>query len=134
MEIFKNQFVQILFDNSTSIITCVWNKNTEDATFEDFKVWNKALIHSAFEHQPIGVFANTKHYKFTITLELQEWSTENVFAKLAKAGVKKIAIIVSNDWIPQLSLEQFTDEYEDSKLINKYFDNEEPAVAWLLSD
>jgi len=134
MELFKNQFVQILFDNSTSLITCDWNKNTKDASCNDFKAWNKALTQNAYEHKPIGLFANTKHYKFTITPKLQEWATQNVFARLAEAGVKKIAIIVSSNWISQLSLEQFTDEYEEGKLINKYFENEEKAVAWLLSD
>jgi len=52
--------------------------------------------------------------------------------KLAEAGIKKIAFLVSAEMIAQLSIEQTLEESNASAFAVKYFDVEEDAKKWLL--
>jgi len=131
MEIYKDLFVQIESDNASKILICNWYKHTEKATADDFKNWNNTLVQKAFEVKPNGLLANTTDYYFTITPDLQDWSVKNVFEQFAKAGIKKVAMLVSKEIISQLSIEQFADEYKEDKLKTAYFDTKESAIKWL---
>ena len=62
---------------------------------------------------------------------MQEWSVSNIFEKLEQAGLKKMAMIVSEEIFPQVSIEQLIEENKNTTLITKYFENEEHAMKWL---
>ena len=56
----------------------------------------------------------------------------NIFVPMTNAGVKKLAMLVSTEFIAQISLEQFSDEAEDANagFVTKYFDTREEAMKW----
>ena len=64
---------------------------------------------------------------------MQDWSVEHVFQKFVEIGVTKLAMLLSADMISQLSLEQFTEEGEQTGFVTNYFDNQEQGQKWLLS-
>ncbi len=122
-----------MLDAAESLIDVKWFPSTDYATKEDFKVWNREIVRHIQEHQPKGMLSNTKDYKFTITPDLQEWSVTHIFEPMVAAGVRKLAMIVSSELFPQISLEQFVDEYEEKQLTTKYFEDLEEARQWLIS-
>ena len=132
MEVFKNKFLLILYNAEKKICIGNWTIETENAENNEFKDWNNELVNKFQEHKPTGFLANTKDYKFIITPDLQQWATTNIFEEFAKAGLEKIAMLVSKDLFPQVSLEQFIDEYKGGKIETKYFKIEEEAMKWLL--
>jgi hypothetical protein len=133
MEIFKNKFLQIKHDADNNICIANWSLETEKASEKDFKVWNFNLIDKIKEKKPHGLLANTRYYKFLISIELQEWSVINIFEHFAEAGLKKIAIINSVEVISQMALQQFIDEYRTGKIETKYFTEFDEAKNWLIS-
>ena len=91
MKIFKDKYLQIEYDAKNNICIANWTEETEKASDNEFKKWNIELVNKIQEKKPNGLFANTLDYKFTINIELQEWSVSNVFKQFAKAGLTKIA-------------------------------------------
>ncbi len=131
MEVFKNIFLQIEYKSEENICIGNWTLKTEQASNVDFKVWNNELVKIIEKYKPSGFLANTLNYRFVISPDLQKWSVSNVFELFAKVGLKKIAMIVTDDLFPQVSLEQFIEEYEGGKIETKYFDKEVDSLKWL---
>ena len=50
---------------------------------------------------------------------------------MAKAGIQKLAMLVTKELFPQIALEQFIDEYKGGNIETKYFDTKEEAQKWL---
>ena len=80
-------------------------------------------------YRPKFILSINIYYFFIINVELQEWSVKNIFEKFQAYGVKKLAMIESDDFISQISLEQFVDEGEEL-LLTKYFVEKEDAMKW----
>ena len=75
---------------------------------------------------------DTKNLFYTITLEMQVWTDENVTRFWDNTPLEKVAFIVSSEFIAQLSVEQLMDE-STHKYKFAYFDSEENATNWLFS-
>ena len=132
MKVFENKFVIISFNKELSLMDFLWNKETKEAKEEDYKDWNTNLAQQVTKYKPKYVLSDNTNYFFPIIPELQEWSVENIFVPMTNAGVKKLAMIVSKEFIAQISLEQFSDEAEESNagFVTKYFENKEEAMEW----
>lgn len=131
MEIYNSKYLQILFKEKNSLMVLNWKPATSKAKDHEFKKWNQDLVEKVNRHKPRLMLADTKKYLFTITPQLQEWSVINVFEPFAKAGLQKLALIISEEMFAQVSLEQFVDEYKGGKIQSKYFENIESARNWL---
>ena len=133
MEVFKSKFMTCDVDSDNRIYNVKWTIETEKASVNEFEQWNIELTNIYARYCYESMLANTKDYKFVILPEQQEWSVANVFEKFASAGLKKIALVVADDIFPQVSLEQFVNEYGKEKITTKYFSSEEEARIWLLN-
>ncbi len=132
-EVFRNEFLSIDYIKPNNFAKLNWKKNTSNASALDFKQWNINLIKKIEEYKPSLLLSDNRDYLFTIFPELQEWSVENVFIPMSKAGVRKLAMLVSSDIFAQVSLEQFADESQDDTDIDtKYFENIIEAENWLI--
>ncbi len=132
MVVFKNKYVTIENDAINKISIATWTDETENAKDEDFKKWNIELLHAVEQNKSIGIVSNTLKYQFVVNLKLQDWSGENLFAPLAKAGLKITAMILPDGMFQQVSIEQLMDESEDGGLKIKYFTDLEKGEKWLL--
>ena len=132
MEIFNDKFLQIQYNEQENICIANWTVETEKATDNDFKAWNIELVNIIAEKKPHGLLANTLNYRFAIHAELQKWSVTNIFEQYAKAGLTRIAIIVPEEFIAELSLEQFVEEYKENKIETQYFSEVKVAENWLI--
>ncbi len=131
MEVFNNNFLKINYDAANKICIGEWTNATEHANAEDFKQWNNELVQRIEQNKSTGFLGNTLNYKFIISPELQAWSSKNIFEKFAKAGITKMALIVTDGIFQQISLEQLVDEYEEGNIETKYFTNIDNAQQWL---
>ncbi len=131
VKLYENKFITISLDKDQDTIQMKWYASTEMALEDDFKDWNRTLVKLVDEHQPSRMLADTQTYFFTINEELQEWSKVNIFEAFARAGVRKLALVMSEEIIAQMSLEQFVDKYEGREITNAYFKTLEEAKNWL---
>lgn len=126
-----NDYMTVKYDEETQIFEYQWKSANEDLEDEGYQTEQLRMMHYLKECNPSLVIANTKHSKFTVHIEMQDWLIQNVILKAAAYGMKKLALIVSEDFITQISVEQSIDDAEEKPFITKYFDNLEEGRTWL---
>jgi hypothetical protein len=131
MIVYQNTYVTISFSEESRLLRADWNTKTEDMTDEEFKTSIQNLWENLALHKPKGLLAQTKEFLYTIPVEVQEWYGQNMgqFGK----HTRKVAMMVTEDILNQISLEQTIEEDHTSGFQTKYFESEEKAIGWLLS-
>ncbi|HAI77152.1 MAG TPA: hypothetical protein DCM08_12985, partial [Microscillaceae bacterium] len=66
-------------------------------------------------------------------VNLQSWVDQEIFPQFVQAGLRKYAIIVSQEMVAQLSIEQTMEESQASNFQVRYFDDSEEAMRWLIA-
>lgn len=97
---------------------------------EEFLLW-LGLIK---KHKPRLHLIDERHNHFPIEPQLQQWMNENIFQAALKAGVERIALVTSKDFVAHLSQQQVLDEDQGQKFEYQFFKTIKQAYAWLLND
>lgn len=129
--IYTGQFISIYLQEyqSRAILKSVWQKNSQEMSDDDFKTEIEQWCQSVEKYKPKGCIANTLQFRFTISPDVQNWYNENITPRKFKAGLQKIAFIVPEELLSELSIEQIFDEQE--AITFKYVASEEEALNWL---
>jgi len=133
MEMLKrDDFISIGVDLEKSMLYAKWLPMSKDISEEYFKDTNWLYVQLCEHHELSSFLLDTTSFGFTISPTVQIWVAENILPKLSKGGMKKVAFLVSTDFIAQLSIEQTMEEKVLDFLVS-YFDQQSEALAWLLS-
>jgi len=131
MEIFKSKFLTVSYNPKNQILKAVWDPATQQMTDADFRENIQEGVWKNIEHyKPIGFIGDTRQFLFIIAPELQEWYGANISSVFGRY-TKKIAMIMSQDFISQLSVEQTIEEDNQSGFVTKYVSSETEALIWL---
>ena len=130
MELYKSKFIEITFDRANKNIKNKWFPITEQMSDEEYKSEMLKFADLAKEYKPTYHLIHSLDFKYTITIEMQEWTNFTIFPQLIEVGVKKIAFLVSSEIVAQMAIEQTLDESNASAFQVKYFDKEVDACAW----
>jgi hypothetical protein len=130
--ILSNDFIDVNYDEAHQLIVAVWKPASERMTDEDFKYINYTYLKTSQENKVHIIEIDTRNMRFAIHPDLQAWVAENIVVPMVGNGAQKLAIIVSEDLIVQLSIEQTMEETE-SIFQTRYFSNQESARKWLLA-
>ncbi|PIY08438.1 MAG: hypothetical protein COZ18_12265 [Flexibacter sp. CG_4_10_14_3_um_filter_32_15] len=132
MEVYKSEYQTINFDENTSILSKSWTTKTDDIDEATFSAEVNKIAECAEKHNAKYILDDTRDFSFTITIELQSWVDNEVFPRFIAAGLKKYAIIVSKEFISQLSIEQTMEGKKGTQTFEVlYFDNIEEAQRWI---
>lgn len=130
--ILQNKFCTYYFDDKTTFLIQLWTNETGEMEEEDYK--NEMLNYLNFVkiYSAITVLIDLKQFNFPIDPKVQIWVDINI-AVYANKIVKKIAFVLPQDIIVELSIDQVMTEKEGQnyKALN-YFNNQETAKEWLL--
>ena len=130
MELHKSKYQEVLYLAPQSTVSKSWTPLSEDMSEEEFLSEIKTLAEKIEEVKPFAILDNTTDFAFPITPELQTWVGTEVFPRFIAAGVRRYALIVSSEFIAQLSIEQTMEEAGDN-FQTAYFDSEDKAAAWI---
>ncbi|WP_375562805.1 STAS/SEC14 domain-containing protein [Bernardetia sp. OM2101] len=132
MEFYKSDYQTINFDESKSLLSKSWTPKSEDLETDTFHNEINKVVECAEKNNVKYILDDTRDFSFTITIELQSWVDNEVFPRFIAAGLKKYAIIVSKEFISQLSIEQTMEGEKGSQTFEvQYFDNTEEARNWI---
>lgn len=130
--ILTNSFIDVSYDSTHQLITAVWKPASEHMTDDDFRFVNQTYLKTSQEKKVRLIEIDTRNMRFIIHPDLQAWVRESIVVPMVDNGAQKLAIIVGEDLIVQLSIEQTMEETE-SIFQTRYFSNQESARKWLLS-
>lgn len=130
--ILTNSFIDVSYDSTHQLITAVWKPASGHMTDDDFRFVNQTYLKTSQEKKVRLIEIDTRNMRFIIHPDLQAWVRESIVVPMVDNGAQKLAIIVGEDLIVQLSIEQTMEETE-SIFQTRYFSNQESARKWLLS-
>lgn len=130
-KIHESKFQQIMYDAETGILTEVWLPETAEMEDEDFQTEMKQQVFAVRSKQPKGVLTESLQMRYAISIDMQEWLNSEIFPQFIAIGVIKIAMLLPEEIIAQLSIEQSMDESEGSKFQVQYFSEKDKAMEWL---
>lgn len=127
----KTQFATYSIDEVSSLVEQDWTNNEDKMLLDDYKTEMFNYLKFVEQYKTRNALINLSSFNFPITPEVQKWVDENI-AVVSNKIVKKIAFIVPNDIIVQLSVEQTMEEKEGSEYeFVGYFENTDKAMTWL---
>ena len=137
--VLENKYCSIYLDLSLDLFEQYWHSESLHMEEEDYKETHLTMRDHLAEnaYTPHRFFLDNRLNFFVISPELQEWHAKNISTKVVESlpnpGLLRVAIIVSEDFISQLSIEQTIEEYTSTNEFTKYFQDEVQAREWLLN-
>lgn len=98
----------------------------------DFKFINQVYLKTSQKRKVCLIEIDTRNMQFTIHPDLQAWVTQHIIMPIVANGAKKLAIIVSANFLVQLSVEQ-TMEATEAVFQTRYFNDALTVRKWLLT-
>jgi peptidyl-tRNA hydrolase len=108
-EVFNNRFFELRFHHDLGILEYKASPETIDMTDLDIKEAFETISAAIEQYAAKCYLANQKEQNVAFTPNLQLWIVENVYPRWSKAGLKKVALEVPEEFIAALSLEQAVD-------------------------
>lgn len=130
--ILENNSYKVLMNWEKQMIIIAWNEQTLYWTGEDYKKENLHIVQAVAQCKSKYLLSLSRNFLYTINPEEQLWLVDNVFTSHYQNGVRKMALVMSEDIISQLSIEQLIDE--TNIIASGMFAEEEEAEAWLLAN
>jgi hypothetical protein len=125
---FKNSF----FDWGNHIFMDVWLPASVEMHLDEFQAEVVAQTKLIGELGTKLVLLNATDFGYAVVPDVQDWVVENIFSQWIRFGVKKVAVMVSAELVPQLSVEQTFSEEKSNNFQTLYFDSQAKATDWLL--
>lgn len=134
MEIYKNEYWIMLYEKESELLIQFWSSNTENMSAELFKSELINYLEIVKEYQPKRLLSYSPDFFYPISPKEQEWIDKNIIPPTFSLGLRYVAVVIPQEFISNLSVQQTMEEPEASKLVTRYFDNEEDAKKWLLKN
>jgi hypothetical protein len=102
---------------------------------QNYKNSALALLEFVRERKIKRLLFNTLKLKDVFSIELQEWIAQNVNKELLTL-LDKVAIVEPENPITHISLMQYVEETNKygTKAKERFFQNEDEAIKWLIND
>jgi hypothetical protein len=128
----QSQFKNSFFDRENHIFMDVWLPASGEMHLDEFQAEVLAQTELISKLGAKLVLLNANHFNYTVVPDVQDWVVEIVFGQWIEFGVKKVAVMVSAELVPQLSVEQTFSEEKSDSFQTLYFDSQAKAIDWLL--
>jgi len=130
-KVFENQFITIYYESDKLLLPHYWTDKTAEMSDEDFRENISTILKFIIQKGAKNLLSDSMKFYFPISPESQEWVNTSFFPAVIKEGLKKYAIMMTTDFLSQLSIEQTIEEEAGQLLPVKYFDDEQKAREWI---
>ncbi len=124
---FDSHFLRVSFEGEVPCVTMQWKGF---ATSEEFREGLNAGLKTVETEKCSNWLADLRKME-VIAPEDEAWSNENWFPRGLAGGIKKMALIPSEDVFNSLSVDSIMSKVEGIGLVIHYFSNVEEARQWL---
>lgn len=123
-------FVLVQVDEEDRLISLQWSGYAPSTVFREILEEARANVAG---HGLVRWLADL-HGMNAILRQDEQWTVSDWFPRLAKTGLKRMAILMSTDYFNQMSVDRIMQAATPEMPFDvAYFDNEETARAWLLA-
>lgn len=133
MIVFESRYRVVEFFAEQELMRSVFLPDSFYLTEALFKEEETTLLELVSRLCPKKYLVNLRDMRFAASVGLQAWMLEHIYTPASHIGLKKIAYLTCEEFIPQLSAEQLIDDYGSGAIQNRFFDKEDEAMRWLLA-
>jgi hypothetical protein len=131
--IYQSTFCKYVYYAEDKLLIGRW-VNTDRLTQDIFKEeLLRGELQAVEQCKPELYLIDSSNFWLPITPDTQTWIAQNISANYAKNGVKKLAFLISSEFIAQLSIEQTNSTTFTRGVNKKHFEDEKNALNWLKS-
>lgn len=132
MKLFTNEFARVDYAPEPSLIETVWMPRSSELSKENIKAEMNRFLDLIRDKRPRAVIADTRYFGFKVDQELQQWIILHYISEIMEMGVKRYAILVSEEVFKELNKDAGQEEnYTDFEV--KYFTSHPDAFRWVTS-
>ena len=131
----SDKYLDIYYDQGSRFIEYYWKKATEDMTEAEYRMLIMDILDMVDEKgwRPAYYLLDNRDFLFTLSPKLQEWQKKYPAKKSIELGVKKAAMVMSENFVSQFSIEQTFEDDKEVNALTQYFSDIEEAKEWLQS-
>ena len=135
--LYSDKYLDVYYNQDLRLIEYYWKEATEDMTEAEYRMILLDLTDEVDEKVKSGAWMldsfllDNQNFLFVMSPKLQEWHTRKITSVATTWGAKKVAIVMSEEFASQMSIEQTMEEDKKANSLTRYFDNMEEAKEWL---
>ena len=127
-QLHEDEFLRILWDDSTRIIGIDWKESTAKMTDEDMKDELSLFAGHVENKKATGIIVDVTRFRHRMSPEVQQWRVKNISTRYGAAGVKRFAFVFPPEaQIPSM----MNQSAEGEKFLTLAFNSRDEAIAWL---
>lgn len=127
MKNFTSDYLDIHYHDDINTVHLEW-KTTPDSN--EFKAGLNKGLELVKEKKAPNWIGDVRQMG-AITEEDQQWSNEDWFPRALHAGLKNMAVLVSDDIFNQMAVDEIMKKVPETELTQQYFDDIKKAKNWL---
>lgn len=108
----------------------IWTTATENINLDQVKAEILQSAKEILEYKPMFFMADETERRFPFDVDIQQWVAQTIAMACIQAGVKKMALIMPNDILVEMSTEQTVDEAGKLPFELQYFYDHSKALQW----
>ncbi len=127
---FDDEFASVEVVPAAQLVRLTWKGNAAGAAYRGPS--NKVL--SAVQEFGLKYFLSDARRMGPILYEDRAWSEREIIPKLVEAGLKRIAIVSSNDGLNLIAVDNMVNTIPMGTATVAFFDDPARAETWLLTE
>ena len=132
---YESGYYQIYYDVKNELVEIYWLPTVTEVSVEKGIELTQEVFDKLEEIRPRFLMQVIKDIVYTYTEEYQDYVANNLTPRAAEIGIKKIAYVLSRDFITNLGLQMLNEKAlrnVPDKIKRAFFYEENEARRWLL--
>ena len=123
----EDEYMQILWDERTRIISIDWKEATSEMTDKDFKAELTLFAKQVEDKKAPRILIDVSKFRHRPGEEVGKWRLKNISTRYNAAGVQRFAFLLSKD----SQVLSMASRSEGERFLTESFNGNEQAIAWL---
>lgn len=133
MLLYVDEYQTLKYNNNDSLFEVNFTDATSKLAYRNYKNKMQNVVHFIERSKPVNLLANLENMTYMDSVSYAPpFNKMFLYTKLAAMGVRKMALIRSQDQLTQLLIERTMDQDEGDSVTTRYFNDAEQAKAWLV--
>lgn len=127
----NDSIILINYDSQRSLLMTDWKPNQSELTADEIKEVLQSIGDYLLKYRPENYIADQTNKNSVYPVEIQNWIAKVLYTSCIKGGVKKAALVQSENFITSLSTTQMLEEASDMPVQFATFTSVDDAIEWM---
>lgn len=132
--LWSTDYAKIEYSQAQNAVFLIWLPESKRITEELFLLVQNEYLQAIMVNESTYSLIDARELHFTASPALQEKIANENFPLAIGSGLRRIAIVNSDDFITQISNEQMMEEDRNEFFLTRFFNSKDEAIQWLLDN